>query len=85
MDLSDGLAGDLPKLAQRERPRGACRDRPPAVVGRAAAVGEIRSRRAIGRSAAGDDYELLLAVPPPRYDELAARGGPIELNVDRDR
>jgi thiamine-monophosphate kinase len=71
MDLSDGLAGDLPKLA--------------AASGLAAHVdvGRLplsRALRAVVPLAqarewaltAGDDYELLVAVPPERFDELAA-------------
>jgi thiamine-monophosphate kinase len=71
MDLSDGLVGDLPKLA--------------AASGLAAQVdvGRLPLSRALRAVvplaqarewalAAGDDYELLVAVPPQRFDELAA-------------
>jgi thiamine-monophosphate kinase len=71
LDLSDGLVGDLPKLA--------------AASGLAAHVDVGRlpfsaAMRALGWPAlardwalsAGDDYELLLAVPRARFDELAA-------------
>ena len=78
MDLSDGLVGDLPKLAQAS--------------GLAAHVWVERlpmseSMRAVVPSAqalawalaAGDDYELLLAVPAPRYAELEAAAGRLNL------
>jgi len=71
MDLSDGLVGDLPKLA--------------AASGLAARVDvarlplsdALRRSLPIGPArelalAAGDDYELLLAVPAPRLAELEA-------------
>ena len=78
MDLSDGLAGDLPKLAQAS--------------GLAAHVSVERlpmseSMRAVVPAAqalawalaAGDDYELLLAVPAPRYAELQAAAAQLNL------
>ncbi len=78
MDLSDGLAGDLPKLAHAS--------------GLAAHVAVERlplsdAMRATASAAqaldwaltAGDDYELLLAVPAPRYAQL--REAALELNL----
>jgi thiamine-monophosphate kinase len=80
MDLSDGLVGDLPKLAQAS--------------GLAAHVWVERlpmseSMRAVVPAAqalawalaAGDDYELLLAVPAPRYAELEAAAGQLNLTL----
>jgi len=80
MDLSDGLVGDLPKLAQAS--------------GLAAHVSVERlpmseAMRAVVPAAqalawalaAGDDYELLLAVPAPRYAELAAAAGQLNLTL----
>ena len=80
MDLSDGLVGDLPKLAQAS--------------GLAAHVSVERlpmseAMRAVVPAAqalawalaAGDDYELLLAVPAPRYAELAAAADQLNLRL----
>ena len=80
MDLSDGLVGDLPKLARAS--------------GLAAHVSVERlpmseSMRAVVPAAqalawalaAGDDYELLLAVPAPRYAELEAAAGQLNLTL----
>jgi len=53
MDLSDGLASDLPRLARASR----CGFR----------VGEVPARSGVSREAAlsdGEDYELLFAAPP---------------------
>ena len=71
MDLSDGLAGDLPKFA-RASGLAAHVD-----VGRLPLSGALRSLATVAQArewalAAGDDYELLVAVPPQRFDELAA-------------
>jgi thiamine-monophosphate kinase len=80
MDLSDGLVGDLPKLA--------------AASGLAAHVDVARlplspALRALERPdqalewalAAGDDYELLVAVSPQRFAELAARALRLDLKL----
>jgi thiamine-monophosphate kinase len=80
MDISDGLAGDLPKLA--------------AASGLAAHVdvGRLPLSRALcceatpqqareWALAAGDDYELLLAVPALRYAELAAAAARLNLRL----
>jgi thiamine-monophosphate kinase len=71
MDLSDGLVGDLPKLA-RASGLAAHVD-----VERLPLSGALRSLATVSQGrewalAAGDDYELLVAVPPRRFDELAA-------------
>lgn len=75
MDLSDGLAGDLPKLAQASG-LAAHVD-----VGRLPLSAALRALVPVARArewalAAGDDYELLLAVSPARFEDLseAARG-----------
>lgn len=71
MDLSDGLAGDLPKLAQAS---GVCArvaiERLPlsAALRASASVDEARELALCG----GDDYELLLTVSSQRYQQLAS-------------
>jgi thiamine-monophosphate kinase len=69
MDLSDGLLGDLPKLLGRSGVSGEIeRDRIPV----AAAVRALFPARwfdlAIG---GGEDYELLMTVPPDQFEALA--------------
>lgn len=78
MDLSDGLVGDLPKLAQASG-LAAYVDVAALPVSRALRnmVGEQRARELA--LSAGDDYELLLAVAPQRHAELAAVAGLLEL------
>ena len=84
MDLSDGLVGDLPKLAQASGLAAhVAVERLPLSDAMRAAVPMAQARD--WALAAGDDYELLLAVPPPRYRGTRGGGGAIELNVDRDR
>jgi thiamine-monophosphate kinase len=80
MDLSDGLAGDLPKLAAAGG-LGAHVDveRLPLSRALAAVAGPERARDfALG---GGDDYELLLAVPPAHFDALAARAAALNLTL----
>ncbi len=82
MDVSDGLAGDLPKLAAAS---GLAAE---VDVGRLPlsaalqAVTSIRQAREWACSA-GDDYELLVAVPPARFSELreVARESRLELTA----
>ena len=85
MDLSDGLAGDLPKLASASGLAAHVDIERLPLSGALQAVASPQQARdwALG---AGDDYELLLAVPP-RASLPSARlaGGPIELKADRDR
>ena len=80
MDLSDGLVGDLPKLAQASG------------LGAHVAVDQLplsQAMRAVASPkqsrdwalAAGDDYELLLAVAPPRYPELQAAAQRLNLTL----
>jgi thiamine-monophosphate kinase len=80
MDLSDGLAGDLPKLAAAGG-LGAHVDveRLPLSHALAAVAGPQRARDfALG---GGDDYELLLAVPPAHREALAARAAALNLTL----
>jgi thiamine-monophosphate kinase len=80
MDLSDGLVGDLPKLAQASGlaahiaiERLPLSDAMQAVAPLAQALEWAL--------AAGDDYELLLAVPPPRYHELETAAAQLNLTL----
>ncbi|HEY4443926.1 MAG TPA: thiamine-phosphate kinase [Steroidobacteraceae bacterium] len=80
MDLSDGLIGDLPKLAQASG-LGAhvAVERLPLSEAMRAAVPATRARD--WALAAGDDYELLLAVPAPQYAELEAKADQLNLRL----
>lgn len=80
MDLSDGLAGDLPKLAAASG-LGAQVDLErlplsPALL----SVSSLEQARdwALG---AGDDYELLLAVPPSKEQALEAEARQLNLRL----
>jgi thiamine-monophosphate kinase len=78
MDVSDGLVGDLPKLAAAGGLGAAVEvERLPMSHALAAAVDAEQSRSwALG---AGDDYELLVAVPPAHFGALAARAAQLNL------
>jgi thiamine-monophosphate kinase len=78
MDLSDGLIGDLPKLARASGLSAHVNiDRLPLSAALRAAVS---GARAINFAlAAGDDYELLFAVSPKRYAELKAAADRLNL------
>ena len=80
MDLSDGLVGDLPKLARASglAARVAVERLPLSEALLAAA--DLRQARdwALG---AGDDYELLLAVPAARYGTLEAAAARLNLRL----
>lgn len=80
MDLSDGLVGDLPKLASASglaaRVDVARLPLSPALL---ALVPEAQARELA--LAAGDDYELLVAVAPRRFDELAESARQLNLTV----
>jgi thiamine-monophosphate kinase len=78
MDLSDGLIGDLPKLAQASglAAHVAVERLPLSEAMRAAAPATQARDWAL---AAGDDYELLVAVPAPRYTELVAEADQLNL------
>jgi thiamine-monophosphate kinase len=80
MDLSDGLIGDLPKLAAASG-LAAHVD-----VGRLPLSTALASRMPVERArdlalCAGDDYELLLAVAPRRLDELVAIASRLNLTL----
>ena len=79
MDLSDGLAGDLPKLA---RASGLAAHVDVAQLPLSSALRSLVSLQQARdwALAAGDDYELLLAVPPQHRDELAAAARRLDLN-----
>jgi thiamine-monophosphate kinase len=80
MDLSDGLAGDLPKLARASglAAHVAVERLPLSSALRAVAAEEQARDWALG---AGDDYELLFAVPAPRYAELKAAADQLNLTL----
>jgi thiamine-monophosphate kinase len=80
MDLSDGLIGDLPKLAQASGVGAhvAIERLPLSEAMRAAVPGTQARDWAL---AAGDDYELLLAVPAPHYAELKAEADQLNLRL----
>ena len=80
MDLSDGLVGDLPKLAQASglAAHVAVERLPLSEAMRAAVPGPQARDWAL---AAGDDYELLLAVPALRYTELKAAADQLNLTL----
>jgi thiamine-monophosphate kinase len=80
MDLSDGLAGDLPKLAAASGLGAQVDvDRLPLSRALSAVAGAPRARDfALG---GGDDYELLLAIPPARFDALASRAAALNLTL----
>jgi thiamine-monophosphate kinase len=80
MDLSDGLVGDLPKLARASG------------LGAAVEVGKLPISRALSAASdpkqslawalgGGDDYELLIAVAPGRYGALAAQADQLNLRL----
>jgi thiamine-monophosphate kinase len=80
MDLSDGLTGDLPKLAQASG------------VAAHVAVDKLPISQALQEAAsaeqarewalsAGDDYELLFAVPPQRVAALQSAAAQLNLTL----
>ena len=82
MDLSDGLVGDLPKLAQASGLAAHI------AVERLPLSDAIRAAVPMARAlewalSAGDDYELLLSVPPPRYRELEAAAAQLNLTLTK--
>jgi thiamine-monophosphate kinase len=80
MDLSDGLAGDLPKLAAASGLAARVDiERLPLSAALRAVVPQDRARQLA--LSAGDDYELLLAVAPARFDELAALAHQLNLRL----
>ena len=80
MDLSDGLAGDLPKLAQASGVAAHVDvERLPLSTAMRAAVSAEQARD--WALAAGDDYELLLAVPAQHYTKLEAAARRLNLRL----
>jgi len=80
MDLSDGLVGDLPKLAFASGLAAHIEiERLPLSNALRAAASSVQARD--WALAAGDDYELLLAVPAARYGELEAAAGRLNLKL----
>lgn len=80
MDLSDGLAGDLPKLAAASGVAAHVTvERLPLSDAMRAAAPDAAARD--WALAAGDDYELLLAVPPARFAALEAAAGQLNLRL----
>lgn len=80
MDLSDGLIGDLPKLAQASGLAAhVCVEALPlsAALRKSAALGQARDWALAG----GDDYELLFAVPPSRFPELKSAADQLNLTL----
>jgi thiamine-monophosphate kinase len=78
MDLSDGLIGDLPRLAGASRlaARVAVEALPLSCAMRnAVSLSQARDWALAG----GDDYELLFAVPPARFKKL--RDAAVQLNL----
>jgi thiamine-monophosphate kinase len=80
MDLSDGLVGDLPKLAEASGLAAhVAVEHLPLSDALRAVVPDTQARD--WALAAGDDYELLLAVPPPRIAELEAAARRLNLSL----
>jgi thiamine-monophosphate kinase len=80
MDVSDGLAGDLPKMAQASGLAARVN------VERLPLSDALRAEVSLQQArdwalAAGDDYELLLAVPAQRFAELAAAADQLNLRL----
>jgi thiamine-monophosphate kinase len=80
MDLSDGLAGDLPKLAQASGLAAHVDIERLPLSAAMRAVAAIEQARDWAISA-GDDYELLLAVAPQRLAELQAAAARLNLTL----
>jgi thiamine-monophosphate kinase len=80
MDLSDGLVGDLVKLAQASGLAAHVEvERLPLSDAMRAAVAPEQARD--WALSAGDDYELLLAVPAARFAELKAAAARLNLTL----
>ena len=80
MDISDGLVADLPKLAQASGVAAHVEvERLPLSSAMRAAVPASQARD--WALAAGDDYELLLAVPAERYAKLEAAADRLDLRL----
>jgi thiamine-monophosphate kinase len=82
MDISDGLAGDLPKLAQASAlcAHVAIERLPLSAALRAAVAADKARDFALG---GGDDYELLLTVSRQQYQQLASAAAGLGLPLAR--
>lgn len=80
MDLSDGLAGDLAKLASASGLAAYVDIERLPLSTALSAVTELKQARdwALG---AGDDYELLLAVPPQHYEKAVSIAARLNLRL----
>jgi thiamine-monophosphate kinase len=80
MDLSDGLAGDLPKLASASGLAAHVDiERLPLSPALQSVASPQQARSwALG---AGDDYELLVALPPRHYGALTSRAAQLNLRL----
>ena len=80
MDLSDGLAGDLPKLASASGLAAHVDIERLPLSDALSAVTDLQQARdwALG---AGDDYELLLAVPPRHYEKAVSIAARLNLRL----
>jgi thiamine-monophosphate kinase len=78
MDISDGLLGDLPKLAQASglAAHVAVERLPLSAALRSVASADQARQWAMG---AGDDYELLFAVPASRFEALKVAAARLNL------
>lgn len=80
MDLSDGLVGDLPKLAWASGLAAQVQvERLPLSEALLALVPAAHARELA--LAAGDDYELLVAAPQQRYPDLVAAAAQLGLRL----
>jgi thiamine-monophosphate kinase len=80
MDISDGLVGDLPKLAAASGVHAhVYLERLPLSVALRAVASASQAREYA--LAAGDDYELLLAVSPANYPKLEAAARQLNLTL----
>jgi thiamine-monophosphate kinase len=80
MDISDGLVGDLPKMAAASGVHAHVEvGRLPLSAALRAAVGAAQARDYA--LAAGDDYELLLAASPADYPKLEAAARQLNLTL----
>jgi thiamine-monophosphate kinase len=80
MDISDGLAGDLPKLAAASGVHARVYvERLPLSAALRATVSAAQARE--WALAAGDDYELLFAASPANYPKLEAAARQLNLTL----
>jgi thiamine-monophosphate kinase len=80
MDISDGLAGDLPKMTAACG-LGATVDVQRLPISRALQLCASPEQARSWALGAGDDYELLVAVPPERFDALEERAAQLNLRL----